>query len=169
MDYWKKESKAAKRYEILVGKVFEHNTDYKLVTEEGIIKDYDCKLVSGSVEKTIECKINAGVSSSGYKFPTVCVEISEWEKQSHWITAPFDLMAYYNKSDDTIHWYEGKKIRQYALDNKHRAKWSVSHGRTKNITMPWCYTKAGWVRSMKINPETYEVIEIYRSEGDYYG
>ena len=160
----------AKQYENIVGKFYEHHTIYELIDEgDKIVKDYDCLLIDEINEKrkTIEVKVNAGSDKYGSPYQTCCVELTEWEKPSHWLTAPFDLMCYYNRYDDSLHFYKGQVIRDWAEQNKGRARWAT-HNRTTNITMPWICKESGHLVSFKIDTETYNVIETYLEEGEYY-
>lgn len=149
-------SAASRPYEIAVGRAIELNTKKLKYIKSKTSMDYDCYLINPQTDKviTVEVKVHSGASKYK-KYDTACLEILEYQYryddyvQSHWLTAPFDVMAHIDKAGQMIYFYKGSTIRDWAYARKHTARYSKVV-KTANITMPWKCADAGYLFSLPL-------------------
>jgi len=149
---FKKLSAASKPYEVAVGRTLGEGSKYKYI-EEINVPDYDVFLSGSNKNVKVEVKVHAGADSCGSHYPTMCVEIKEYSyrsnkmEPSHWLTAPFNVIAHVDKSMNTMHLYNGVIFKDWALARKHtarKAKWA----NTMFITSPWINPEAGYLMTL---------------------
>jgi len=153
-DLFARLSTAARPYEIAVGKIIEEQSKYKYIQDKTSM-DYDCYLINPQGNPlTVEVKVHEGQGSWG-KYDTACLEILEYQYRyndyvsSHWLSAPFKVMAHVDKASSQVHLFNGQTIRQWALDRKHTARYS-KRVKTANIKMPWKCKEAGYLLSLPL-------------------
>ena len=152
VDLFDRLSTAARPFEIAVGKTIENNTKWTYI-EDKTSMDYDVYLQHPNGKPlTIEVKVHEGKGRHG-KYETACLEILEYQYRhndyvpSHWLSAPFKVMAHVDKASGQAHLYDGEKIRAWAAARKHNARYS-NRVKTANITMPWKCKDAGYLLSI---------------------
>tara|TARA_R100000734_G_C3315656_1_gene107728 strand:- start:1594 stop:2076 length:483 start_codon:yes stop_codon:yes gene_type:complete len=154
-DLFDRLSTAARPYEIAVGKIIEEQSKYKYIQDKTSM-DYDCYLINPQTNQplTIEVKVHEGKGAWG-KYDTACLEILEYQYRyndyvsSHWLSAPFKVMAHVDKAASMVHFFNGQTIRQWALARKHTARYSKKV-KTANIKMPWRCKEAGYLLSLPL-------------------
>lgn len=147
---------AAKPYERAVAKTIAQSSQWTTIIPTNEM-DYDVKLKNPLQNKeiTIEVKVHEGCNGEGIPYDTACIEILEYQYrhndyvQSHWLTAPFDVMAHVDKTKGLIHLYSGEQIREWALAKKHTARYS-KRVKTANILMPWIHKPAGYLLTLPL-------------------
>jgi hypothetical protein len=153
-DLFDRLSTAARPYEIAVGKIIEEQSKYKYIQDKTSM-DYDVYLINPNGQQlTVEVKVHEGTGAWG-KYDTACLEILEYQYRhndyvsSHWLSAPFKVMAHVDKASNQVHLFNGQTIRQWALARKHTARYS-SRVKTANIKMPWKCKEAGYLLTLPL-------------------
>tara|TARA_A100001515_G_C4483741_1_gene180958 strand:+ start:134 stop:619 length:486 start_codon:yes stop_codon:yes gene_type:complete len=153
-DLYTRLSTEARPFEIAVGQMIEQNSSYQYIQDKTHM-DYDVYLKHpDGGHLTVEVKVHAGASKKK-KYDTACLEIKEYQYKwgryvkSHWLKSDFKIMAHVDREDRMVHFYNGRLIRQWALDRKHLARYSTKV-KTANITMPWKCEEAGYIYSMRL-------------------
>lgn len=149
-DLYERLTAESRPIEILVGKTLEKlSKTYKYIPENTSM-DYDVFLQGEKNNIKVEVKVHAGISKGGYKYETACLEVKEYQYKhskyvlSHWLKSDFDVMAHVDKAAGKIYLYNGLKIRQWAYNRRHTARYS-NKVLTANLTIPWVFPDAGFI------------------------
>lgn len=157
---WDKQSPISDAVEKHISKVITTTTkDYKCYQPTQWTKDYDLILKhkwTDNNEWTIEVKYNKGINNKNKYFGTACLEITEYQYSSdsyvpsHWLhDSQSHLICLVDGYKEIVHFYDGKKLREWTTLRKHMSRHSTNV-LTTYITMDFINTEAGWKYSLPV-------------------